>query len=113
MKKNTLINQTEAKSFLVAFSVLGFVLVCLLLAAPGCSDDDDDDSKPNASDVALCKKTADAVEQCVGPDAMGTTLENAKAECEKGDFDDIDRCLFDCTKSSDDCDILIDCFDGC
>ena len=79
----------------------------------GCNNDDDGDEKPNASDVALCKKTADAVNQCVGPDAMGTTLENAKAECEKGDFDEIDHCLFDCTKSSDDCDILIECFDGC
>jgi hypothetical protein len=105
----------EKSRFWLAFSILSFIAFLLFgaITLEGCSSDDDDDNKPNAQDVAQCKTTVDVMEQCIGMEAMGTTVPEAKAECEKGNFDDFDRCLFKCEQSLSECEALITCFDGC
>lgn len=95
------------------------VLFCVA-SLQGCSDDDDkaDDKADNkaddkAAEVSQCKKMADRFEECIGWDSMNTTLSAAKAECEKADFDEYDRCMFDCEQLSTDCEVLTTCFDEC
>lgn len=93
----------------VAAMVVFFVLVSSL---QGCSDDDSD-SDDKAAEIAQCKKMADAFQKCIGWDSMNTTLKEAKAECDKADFDNYDRCMFDCETTSADCEVLTTCFDEC
>jgi len=98
----------------VASMVVFFVLISSL---QGCSDDDDDkaDNKADdkAAEISQCKKMADRFQECIGWDSMNTTLKEAKAECEKADFDKYDRCMFDCEQLSTDCEVLTTCFDEC
>jgi hypothetical protein len=96
----------------LAVSVIGLVWMFISIASiQGCSDDDDGDDK--AAEISQCKKMADAFEKCIGWDSMNTTLKAAKSECDKADFDNYDRCMFDCEALSADCEVLTTCFDEC
>jgi hypothetical protein len=99
-----------------AKEILSIVLLATLLMVEatisGCGNSDSD-SKPNASDVAACKATSDAMDSCFGMAEFGTTLPDAKADCDNGDFDDYDHCFFSCEENNEDCDDLADCFDNC
>lgn len=97
-----------------AVSVIAIVALFILLSLQGCSDDDTDSKTDDkAAEIAQCKKMADSYESCLGWDTMNTTLKAAKAECDKADFDNYDRCMFDCADLSIDCEVLTSCFDEC
>jgi putative Mn2+ efflux pump MntP len=112
--KQTIRHHEEKAKFWLAFTILSFIGLLILgaMSLQGC-DSGDDEKKTNPKDVTECKKTVDVMEQCIGMEAMGTTVSEAKSECEKGNFDDFDRCLFKCEQSFSECDALTTCFDGC
>lgn len=96
------------------FSIIALVIFFVLVSSlQGCSDDDDSKSDDNAAEIKRCKKMADSFQSCIGWDSMNTTLKEAKAECDKADFDNYDRCMFDCADLSIDCEALTSCFDEC
>ena len=83
-----------------------FIFLFLFLAC-------DDEGNGNTEDISRCKNTAQAFERCIGWTEMGTTITDALAECDKGDFDAGDHCMFDCAEWLDDCETLSECFDEC
>lgn len=100
-----------SRPFLWGALAVAALVALFILFSTGCSDDDDDDDK--AAEISQCKKMADAFEKCIGWDSMNTTLKAAKSECDKADFDNYDRCMFDCEALSADCEVLTTCFDEC
>lgn len=103
-----------SRPFLWGALAVAALVALFILFSTGCSDDDTDSkSDDKAAEIAQCKAMADAFQKCIGWDSMNTTLKEAKAECEKADFDNYDRCMFDCEALSADCEVLTTCFDEC
>jgi hypothetical protein len=104
---------TISRPFLWGALAVAALVALFILFSTGCSDDDDDKADDKAAEISQCKKMADSYESCLGWETMNTTLKEAKAECEKADFDRYDRCMFDCADLSIDCEVLTSCFDEC
>ena len=93
-------------------------ILCAFVTLTACDEEEttskkEEPTKDNSTEIAKCKKMSDAFEDCIGWSEMGTTLIDAKAECDKADFDSYDSCMFDCEGQSIDCEVLTTCFDEC
>jgi hypothetical protein len=108
----------EALQTKMLFAIIALVVaLAAILTLQSCSSDGDDknDNKNSAVDIAHCKDTVGAIDECFGAESvLGMDAAAATKECESGEkFDDYDHCFFNCEDKAMNCDEFADCLDNC
>jgi hypothetical protein len=88
--------------------------IYLTIVSTACSDTNESDDSKDSASIGQCEDFVEILDQCFDLTDWGIeSVQSGKQECQDGDFDSYDQCLFKCNSDSFNCEVLETCVNNC